>query len=167
MPMSGLPEDAVERFFEKSSEKRERFQNFWQYTRCADFFQKSGTVFKIFGNIPDVRNFLKKEWAISDFLHMYYDDNRRNVWKRVSTKKVTIFSKAVGKNRDIRERNWIESKKITIFFKSGETKTGCSGDKLGRVNFFRISSKMVELNRSSRERNWTVVKNFGFLQKWW
>ena len=54
-----------------------------------------------------------------------------------------IFSITVGKNRDIRERNWIESKKITIFFKSGETKTGCSGEKLGRVNFF------------------------GFLQKWW
>ena len=32
MPMSGLPEDAIERFFEKSSEKRERFQKFWKYT---------------------------------------------------------------------------------------------------------------------------------------
>ena len=71
MPMSGLPEDAIERFFEKSSEKRERFQKFWKYTRCGRFFQKSGTVFRIFGNIPDMKNFLKKVGAISDFLHMY------------------------------------------------------------------------------------------------
>ena len=83
------------------------------------------------------------------------------------SKKSQFSSKAVRLKRDIRERNWIESKKITIFFKSGETKTGCSGEKLGRVNFFRISSKMVELNQSSRERNWAEVKNFGFLQKWW
>ena len=87
MPMSGLPEDAIERFFEKSSEKRECFQKFWKYTRCGRFFQKSGTVFRIFGNIPDVKNFLKKVGAISDFLHMYYYDNRRNACKRVSTKK--------------------------------------------------------------------------------
>ena len=79
MPMSGLPEDAIERFFEKSSKKHERFQKFWKYTRCGRFFQKSGTVFRFFGNIPDVKNFLKKVGAISDFLHMYYDDNRRNV----------------------------------------------------------------------------------------
>ena len=68
-------------------------------------------------------------------------------------------------------------KKVTIFFKSGETKTGCSGDKLGRVNFFsdffknggtkpvqpgeklgrgekfRISSKMMVVNGARRERN--------------
>ena len=76
-----------------------------------------------------------------------------------------LFSKMVRQKLDVRERNWIESKKITIFFKSGETKTGCSGEKLGRGEKFRISSKMVELNQSSRERNWAEVKNFGFLQK--
>ena len=53
MPILGLPENAIERFFEKSSEKRERFQKFWKYTRCGRFFQKSGTVFRIFSNIPD------------------------------------------------------------------------------------------------------------------
>ena len=104
---------------------------------------KSENVFKIFGNIPDVADFLQKGWTISDFLHMYYDDNRRNVWKRVSTKKVTIFSKAVGKNRDIRERNWIESKKS------------------------RFSSKAVRQKRDARERNWVEWIFFGFLQKWW
>ena len=66
MPMSGLPEDAIERFFEKSSEKRERFQKFWKYTRCGRFLQKSGTDFRFFGNIPD------KAGEVSDFLHMYY-----------------------------------------------------------------------------------------------
>ena len=156
MPMSGLPEDAIERFFEKSSEKRERFQKFWKYTRCGRFFQKSGTVFRIFGNIPDkawtlsdfleiylIWKKLKKVGAISDFLHMYYDDNRRNAWKRVSTKKITIFSVAVGKNWRIRERNWVDAKKIEIF------------------------SKIVRLKRLVRERNWVEWIFFGFLQKWW
>ena len=32
---------------------------------------KSENVFKIFGNIPDVKHFLKIVGAISDFLHMY------------------------------------------------------------------------------------------------
>ena len=97
MPMSGLPEDARERFFEKSSEKRERFQNFWQYTRCGRFFSKrvngcrlsayvlSSNFFWVnlndfgnSGNIPDVEKFFEK--SVSDFRFFAYAlyVNRRN-----------------------------------------------------------------------------------------
>ena len=65
-----------------------------------------------------------------------------------------IFSITVGKNRDIRERNWVDAKKNRKFFKNSETKTAFPGEKLGRVNFFRISSKMMVVNDTHRERNW-------------
>ena len=167
MPMSGLPEDARERFFEKSSKKRERFQKFWKYTRCGRFFQKSGTVFRIFGNIPYVEKFFEKR--VSDFgfsAYVLWWQPQKRLKEDIHEKSHDFF-KGSRKKSGHSGKKLDRVKKITIFFKSGETKTGCSGDKLGRVNFFRISSKMVELNRSSRERNWTVVKNFGFLQKWW
>ena len=51
MPMSGLPEDAIERFLKKAL--------------------KSENVFKNFGNIPDVADFFKKAVLFSEFLAIY------------------------------------------------------------------------------------------------
>ena len=68
-------------------------------------------------------------------------------------KKVTIFSKAVGKNRGIRERNWVDAKKNRKFFKNSETKTACPGEKLGRDKNFGLFSKSVGVNDTHRERN--------------
>ena len=54
-------------------------------------------------------------------------------------KKSRFFSKAVGKKLGIRERNWVDAKKNRKFFKNGETKTACPGEKLGSGENFRIS----------------------------
>ena len=72
---------------------------------------------------------------------MYYDDNRRNAWKMVSTKKVAIFFKGIMK------------------------KSGHSGKKLDSDKIFRIYSKMVRQKRGIRERNWVDAKKSKFFQK--
>ena len=97
MPIFGLPEDAIERFFEKSSEKRKRFQKFWKYTRCGRFFQKSGTVFRFFGNIPDVKNFLKKCERFRIFCICTMMTTAETPERGYPRKKLRFFSKAVGK----------------------------------------------------------------------
>ena len=63
MPIFGLPEDAIERFFEK--------------------VLKSVNVFKFFGNIPDVADFFKKAVLFSEFLEIYLIKPERfqNFWK--------------------------------------------------------------------------------------
>ena len=57
-------------------------------------------------------------------------------------------------------------KKVTIFFKSVETKTGCSGKKLGRAKKFRFFSKTVGKKRGIGERNWVDEKKSKIFQKW-
>ena len=76
MPMSGLPEDAIERFFEKSSEKRERFQKFWKYTRCGRFFSKM---------VELNQSIRERNWTV--------------------VKNFEFFSKTVILKRPVRERN--------------------------------------------------------------
>ncbi len=63
MPMSGLPEDAIERFFKK--------------------VRKSGNDFKNFGNIPDVADFFQKAVLFSEFLEIYLikPERFRNFWQ--------------------------------------------------------------------------------------
>ena len=90
-----------------------------------------------------MKDFLKKVGAISDFLHMYYYDNRRNAWKMVSTKKAEYPGKKLDR-----------CKKNRKFFKNSETKTACPGEKLGRDKNFGLFSKSVRVNNTHRERNW-------------
>ena len=155
MPMSGLPEDAIERFFEKSSEKRERFQKFWKYTRCGRFFQKSGTVFRIFGNIPD------KAWTLSEFLAIYLI--WKIFWKKLE--RFRIFCICTMMATAETPEGGYPRKKSRFFFKGSRKKSGHLGKKLGRVNFFRIYSKMVRLKRGIRERNWIESKKSKIFQK--
>ena len=142
MPMSGLPEDAIERFFEKSSEKWERFQKFWKYTWCADFFQKSGTVFRVFGNIPD------KTWTLSEFLEIYL--MRKFFEKSWSDFGFSAYVLWWQPQKCLKEGIY---EKSHDFFKGSRKKSGHSGKKLGETNIFEFFSKTVILKRPVRERN--------------
>ena len=132
MPMSGLPEDAIERFFEKSSKKRERFQKFWKYTRCGRFFQKSGTVFRFFGNIPYVEKFFEK--SVSDFGFSAYV----LWWQPQERLKMGIHEKSHDSLKNGETKTGYSGKKLgrckknRIFFKNSDTKTACPGKKLNR-----------------------------------
>ena len=53
MAIPGLPVDAIERFLKKVLKSENVFKFLGNILDVADFFQKSGTVFRIFGNIPD------------------------------------------------------------------------------------------------------------------
>ena len=158
MPMSGPPEDAVERFFEKSSEKRERFQNFWKYTRCERFFEKSWSDFGFSAYVllwqPQKR--LKKgiyEKKLRFFLSR---------WKKIAPfwqetkqeQKVTILFKSGETKTGYSGKKLGRCKKNRNFFKNSETKTACPGEKLGRDKNFGLFSKSVRVNDTHRERNW-------------
>ena len=56
-------------------------------------------------------------------------------------------------------------KKVTIFFKIGETKTESSGKKLGWSKNFQIFSNAVGKKLDIRERNWAEAKIFDFFSK--